>query len=108
MSSFTYFEEWATPKKWAYEWAYISPQPTHLSASQILSFVEGCESLRSLLGNEGLRVKEDELHISARAQFAERPVECAREDFEGPSIVRRKAGRDQHLRFRSNPLIFSS
>ena len=33
MSSFTYFEEWATPKKWAYEWAYISPQPTHLSAS---------------------------------------------------------------------------
>ena len=32
MSSFTYFEEWATPKKWAYEWAYVSPQPTHLSA----------------------------------------------------------------------------
>ena len=32
VSSLTYFEEWATPKKWAYEWAYISPQPTHLSA----------------------------------------------------------------------------
>ena len=37
MSSFTYFEEWATPKKWAYEWAYISPQPTHLSASLCLA-----------------------------------------------------------------------
>ena len=34
MSSLTYFEEWATPKKWAEKWADVSPQPTHLSASQ--------------------------------------------------------------------------
>ena len=29
VSSLAYFEEWATPKKWA----DVSPQPTHLSAS---------------------------------------------------------------------------
>ena len=33
VSSWTYFEEWATPKKWAEKWADVSPQPTHLSAS---------------------------------------------------------------------------
>ena len=33
VSSWTYFEEWATPKKWADKWADVSPQPTHLSAS---------------------------------------------------------------------------
>ena len=34
MYSVTYFEEWATPKKWADKWADVSPQPTHLSARQ--------------------------------------------------------------------------
>ena len=34
MSAWTYFKEWATPKKWAEKWADVSPQPTHLSACE--------------------------------------------------------------------------
>ena len=46
-------------------------------------------------------MEEDKLHVSASVQLAERVIEGAREDFEGPRVERRKAGSNQHL----NPVV---
>ena len=60
MYSFTYFAEWATPKKWAEKWAEkwadINSLPTHLSARKHVK-VHGLRAARSVSPSDGFRAE---------------------------------------------------